>query len=101
MTDMKEIILDVSELPAPEPFEKIMQAVAGLAENEYLRVAHRRQPLLLYKPLQENGFDFHVQKADATAFDIFIWQQRQSPPSGLSMPSIAETDNPPDQCCED
>lgn len=95
---MQEIILDVSDLPAPEPFDRIMEALLVLDKEQYLRVSHRKQPLLLYKPLRDNGFDFHVQKGTVQAYDIYIWHQQQNPPAGLILPSIAETSNPPDRC---
>ena len=98
---MIEVYLDVSELPAPEPFEQIMQALASMAEDEYLKVSHRKQPLLLFRPLAENGYDFHVQTGAVHAFDIFIWRQEQAPPGGLVMPSIAEVNNPPGRCTDD
>lgn len=98
---MQKIELDVSELPAPEPFEQIMKALMVLSADEYLKVSHRRQPLLLYKPLTENGFKFHVQKGNSHAFDIFIWHQGHEAPEGLQMPSIAKLDNPPETCTED
>ena len=97
---MQEILLDVSELPAPEPFDLIMKALVTLSEDQYLRVSHRKQPLLLYRPLRENSFDFHVQKGKHHAYDIFIWHQSQKPPEGLIWPSIAETANPPAQCSD-
>ena len=59
---MNQILLDVSELPAPEPFQKIMAELTQLKQNDYLKVVHRKEPLLLYKPLEQLGFDFHVQQ---------------------------------------
>ena len=97
---MHIIEIDVSELPAPEPFEVIMDALLSLDKQHYLRVSHRKQPLLLYKPLEENNFDFHVQKGEVQAFDIFIWHKGETPPAGLVQPSIADTRKPPDDCCK-
>ena len=97
---MQEIILDVSELPAPEPFDKIMQALVVLDSDQYLRVVHRKQPLLLYRPLLENGFDFHVQKGRVQAFDIFIWHKQQLAPEGLILPSIADIQTSPNKCSD-
>jgi len=97
---LQEIYLDVSELPAPEPFDRIMQALVTLAETQFLRVAHRKQPLFLYQPLLENNFLFHVQKGQSQVFDIFIWHKHQSPPEGLIMPSIADTSKSSGQCSD-
>jgi len=86
---VQEIQLDVSKLAAPEPFEVIMQALVSLNENQYLKIAHRKQPQLLYKPLIENGFDYHVQKGKVEAFDIFIWHSSMQQPDGLVTPALA------------
>ncbi len=86
---MQEISLDVSQLPAPEPFDLIMAALVKLDENQYLRVAHRKQPLLLYKPLQKNNFDYHVQKGVVEAYDIFIWHSSRQSPKDLIKPALA------------
>ena len=95
---MEQVNLDVSELPAPEPFDRIMQALVVLSKEQYLKVAHRKQPLLLYKPLTKNGYEFHVQKGNEQAFDIFIWQREQQPPQGLILPSIADTSSTANKC---
>ncbi len=88
---MKVINLDVSTLPAPEPFELIMQALVEMNEDQYLRVSHRKQPLLLYKPLVENNFDYHVQQGKLEAFDIFIWHSSAKAPQELVIPAVASS----------
>lgn len=92
------IVLDVSDLPAPEPFDRIMEALRGLAKNQYMRVEHRQQPMLLYPQLQQRGFRYHVQQGSVQAFDIFIWHGDRSSPEGLVEPNLAEGDNPPGAC---
>lgn len=83
--------LDVSDLPAPEPFSAIMEALSALREEDVLEVRHRRQPLLLYQPLRDLGFSFHVQQRGPDAFDIFIWRQGHAAPVGLRYPNLAAT----------
>ncbi|MBF0629180.1 MAG: DUF2249 domain-containing protein [Magnetococcales bacterium] len=48
-------ILDVRELPAPEPMIHILEAVTTLFPGETLRVRHNRTPHLLYPRLHERG----------------------------------------------
>ena len=86
---MEVIELDVSTLPAPEPFDVIMQALVEMNEDQYLKVSHRKQPLLLYKPLEENNFDYHVQQGQLQAYDIFIWYKSAKTPAELVMPPLA------------
>ena len=95
---MEKVNLDVSELPVPEPFDRIIQALEVLAKEQYLRVTHRREPLLLYKPLATSGFDFHVQKGNEHPFEIFIWYKEQNAPQELIYPSIADISNIIDKC---
>lgn len=89
---MKELFLNVSELPAPEPFGLIMQAVTTLPNDSFLKVVHRKQPLLLYKPLQDLGYQFHVQTGEEFPFEIFIWKNSQAQPSQIMLPNIANMD---------
>ena len=53
-------IIDVSELPAPEPLQRILQCLAAVDAGKVLKVLHQRQPLLLYPILMEGGYEFHV-----------------------------------------
>ena len=71
---MSERVLDVSELAPPEPFERVLAALETLAAGEYLRMLHRREPLLLYPWLQEHGFEWLTQPGRATEFEIIIWR---------------------------
>lgn len=77
------IVLDVSELPAPEPFHQIMHTLTQLKDDQYLRVHHRREPKLLYQPLDDMGFDIRVQPGSMAAFEIVIWKKGQSAPEPL------------------
>ncbi len=90
---MEQIELDVSELPAPEPFDKIMRALELMTQNNsgasYLKVEHRKQPLLLYKPLAKLGYQFHVQAGERQPFEIYIWPSVQPPPCEFQSPNIA------------
>ena len=66
--------LDVSDLAPPEPFERALAALETLTAGEYLRMLHRREPLLLYVWLQEHGFEWRTQPGRTTEFEIIIWR---------------------------
>lgn len=72
-------MLDVSALEPPEPRDRILAVLEHLAAGEYLRVLHRREPLLLYPWLQEHGFAWHTQIGDTTAFEIILWRAADAP----------------------
>jgi uncharacterized protein (DUF2249 family) len=63
--------LDVSTLPAPEPLEQTLDALATLAPGERLVLHHRRQPYPLYDLLKRLGYRWEVQGADE-AWQILI-----------------------------
>lgn len=86
---MEMISLDVSDLPAPEPFQKIMALLPTLTLTQYLKVEHRQQPKLLYQTLKEMQFNFHAQRGVRQAYDIYIWHQESLSPDGIISPNLA------------
>ncbi|ABK44016.1 hypothetical protein Mmc1_1507 [Magnetococcus marinus MC-1] len=48
-------VVDVRELPPPQPLSVILEAVVGLPVGKQLIVYHNRMPALLYPRLQERG----------------------------------------------
>lgn len=89
---MKVIHIDVSELPAPEPLQKIFETLKKMPEQHILKVNHRKLPRLLYKPLTQQGYKFHVQPGKHHAYDIFIWKSTINPPENLTPPNLANDD---------
>ena len=69
-----EHLLDVSGLEPPEPLERALEAAAALPAGGYVRMQHRREPVLLYPLLAERGFRWSTRAGAATAFEIFIWR---------------------------
>lgn len=66
--------IDVSELPPPEPMERILDALENLPRGEYLRVRHSRQPWPLFDILGELGYDYEMEELGPSAFEIRIWR---------------------------
>lgn len=68
MTDAGLAVLDVRDLPAPEPFEQILLALARLEPGQGFVALTPRVPRLLLPRLEQRGFDFTVrEEADGTA----------------------------------
>ncbi len=88
---MKQISLDVSTLPAPEPFNQIVNTLATMGNESFLKVIHRKQPLLLYPVLQEKGYYYHVQKGKNELFEILIWHVAED----NNIPSASKSMIPP------
>lgn len=56
-----KVVLDVSELAAPEPMRAILLQLLNLADEQYLQVVHRKEPIPLYQKLTEMGFVYHTE----------------------------------------
>lgn len=69
-----ERILDVSTLEPCEPLQRVLEALQGLQQGEYLRVLHRMDPLPLYRILSQQGFAWRLEKGEKTPIELFIWQ---------------------------
>ncbi|MFN3605296.1 MAG: DUF2249 domain-containing protein [Leptonema sp. (in: bacteria)] len=66
--------LDVSHLPAPEPFYKILETLLNLKEKEVLKVTHRKEPFLLYEELKKMGFFYRTKQISENQFEIYIYK---------------------------
>jgi uncharacterized protein (DUF2249 family) len=71
----KILELDVSKLPPPEPFIKIMEKIVYLKENEVLKVLHRREPYPLYEELKKLGFQYHTIMIEEQKYEIYIYKK--------------------------
>ncbi|NOZ52909.1 MAG: DUF2249 domain-containing protein [Gammaproteobacteria bacterium] len=70
----QELVLDVSDLPPPEPLEKVLEATETLASGQYIRMLHRQEPFPLYDVLGDIGFKHLTRVGQKTSFEIFIWR---------------------------
>ncbi|MGB5835071.1 MAG: DUF2249 domain-containing protein [Thiohalocapsa sp.] len=53
-------LLDVSDLPPPEPLERVLDALVDLPSGDRLALRHRRQPYPLYDLLRRMGYGWEV-----------------------------------------
>ena len=70
---VREIVIDVSDLEAPQPFEEILKQLKVLGSGEYIHMLHRKQPLPLLQMLEENGYAAVMRNGDSKPWEIFIW----------------------------
>ena len=70
----EEVLLDVSNLPPPEPLEQALEAAEELKPGQYLRMLHRRDPCMLYGNLDDNHFHYFQRQGSTTAVEVFIWR---------------------------
>ena len=72
-TMVREVVIDVSELEAPQPFEEVLRQIKRLRPGEYIHMLHRKQPLPLLQLLEENGYVAVMRKGDKRPWEIYIW----------------------------
>ena len=65
--------VDVSQLPAPEPMQKIIQMLSNLPKGHYLSVFHRKKPETLFSILEQQHYQWHHTSNDIEQHVIFIW----------------------------
>lgn len=71
---LPERVLDVRDLPAPEPFEAILEALPTLGEGDELLARTPRLPRLLIQRLQERGLELRFwEEPDGTGA---VWIRR-------------------------
>jgi hypothetical protein len=71
----RERRLDVRELPAPEPLERVIAALENLGAGEVLMVLLRREPWPLFPILADAGFDYLMRMGAEAAFEVLIWRR--------------------------
>ena len=79
---MKEVVvLDVRDLPAPEPLEKVLAMAEQLQKGNYFILLHRMEPCLLFPILKKNGFQYQVKQKAPDLFEIIVWHADEPGPS--------------------
>lgn len=76
-------LLDLRDLAPPEPLERTLDALAGLAPGDRLVLRLRRQPYPLYELLRQMGYRWKVSGGDG---DWHILIEPESAPERESEP---------------
>jgi len=69
---MKEIILDVSDLEAPQPLIKAVVALEALKEDEVLVFRHRMNPKHLFNEIKARNLSYEITKELPNQFEMRI-----------------------------
>lgn len=72
MSDQEEIALDVRGLMPPEPLERVLDALSTMKKGQKLRMLIDREPLPLYRILQNNGYAWDAKQLPGHLFEILI-----------------------------
>lgn len=66
--------VDGRDLPAPEPMELVLQALAGLEPGARLRLLIHREPLPLYELLRGGGYQWECRAQADGSYEVLIWR---------------------------
>ncbi|HEX7387824.1 MAG TPA: DUF2249 domain-containing protein [Castellaniella sp.] len=73
MTTLPDLTLDVRGLPAPEPLEQCLDALADLPAGQRLQLWVDREPFPLYVILAREGFE-HACTFEGPHYRVTIWR---------------------------
>jgi uncharacterized protein (DUF2249 family) len=65
-------VIDAREWEPPRPFEETLDALCRLQPGEKVRLIIGREPLPLYRILQQNGYVYFTALRDDGAYEIDI-----------------------------
>jgi uncharacterized protein (DUF2249 family) len=71
-TDLPEVFLDLRGLFPPEPMERVLDALAVLAEGQQVRMLIEREPHPLYRILERNGYKFRCSEPEPGLYQVVI-----------------------------
>ena len=79
MQDPVEILVDVQELPAPEPLIRVLDSLSLIENGKYIHMIHRREPCKLFEKLDSNVYYYRSLPIDANKHIVWICLQEDSP----------------------
>jgi len=59
-----EILLDCTELEAPEPLNLVVSELGNVDENSHIKMIHRLKPQMLLQILDSNGFTYEIEEVE-------------------------------------
>lgn len=68
-----EITLDCTMLESPEPLNLVVQNLANIDDNSYIKMIHRMEPMVLYNILNQNAYKYHTIQKNNQVF-IYIYK---------------------------
>jgi uncharacterized protein (DUF2249 family) len=73
------VVIDARNLEPPEPFERVMEALAELEPGGEILLILYREPFPLYRVLERNGYAWRTAMFPDGRFEIVIFEK---PPPG-------------------
>ena len=67
-------IVDARGLQSPEPFERVVEALTGLALGDQIKLIINQEPRPLYRFLERNRYAYAAESFADGRFEILIWE---------------------------
>ena len=67
-------VIDARKLESPAPFERVIDALAELAEGDKVLLVINREPMPLYRFLLNNSYQYKTTPFPDGRFEIEIWE---------------------------
>lgn len=71
---MQEVELNVCALEAPEPMERVLEALGELGPGDRLAVLIEREPHPLYRILERHGYSHSITERPDRLYELLIWR---------------------------
>lgn len=71
---MQEVELNVCALEAPEPMERVLEALCELPPGDRLAVLIEREPRPLYRILERHGYRHCIVELPDQLYELLIWR---------------------------
>lgn len=71
---MQEVELNVCALEAPEPMERVLEALCELPPGDRLAVLIEREPRPLYRILARHGYRYCIVELPDRLYELLIWR---------------------------
>lgn len=70
---LEDVVVDACWLQPPEPMEKVVAALESLHRGQRVRFLIHREPMPLYRMLQQNDYRWRTSQREDGTYEILIW----------------------------
>jgi uncharacterized protein (DUF2249 family) len=70
----REITIDVRGLDAPEPMERVLEAIDDFGPGDRLTVLIDCEPRPLFRILERNGYAHSIAPGEDALFELRVWR---------------------------
>ena len=74
--------IDARRMLAPEPFERVVEALRNLPPDDEVLLIVRQEPLPLYRFLSNNRYRYRARRTGEGSFEVRIWEEAAPPAQG-------------------